>query len=221
MTTAQLVVGVWVLSAGVAAAGVLLLAARRLAEPPDHPEKVPYRRLGEPAYVVGCGMVAALGMLAAAWTLPPVVLGAWWVLSTVGVPLALVDAATTWLPLPLTRAGWAVMAVALVVAIGQGGGGWLLARASVGGAAAGLTYWLIWRLSRGGLGFGDVRLAPMIGAATAADSWSLLVAGLFLGSLAGGVYAASRLVRRLSGPFAYAPAMMIGPYAASIMQRLG
>jgi leader peptidase (prepilin peptidase)/N-methyltransferase len=220
MTTAPLVVAAWVLTAGLAAAVVLLLAARRLAEPPDHPEKVPYRRLGAPAYVVGCGVAAALGMAAATWALPPVVLGPWWVLSTIGLPLALVDAVTTWLPATLTRAGWVAMAASLVVAVAQGGGGWLLGRAVVGGAAAGLIYWLIWRLSRGGLGFGDVRLAPIIGAAAAADSWSLLIAGLFLGSLTGGVYAVSRLVRRLSGPFAYAPAMMIGPYAAGIIQRL-
>jgi leader peptidase (prepilin peptidase)/N-methyltransferase len=128
---------------------------------------------------------------------------------------------TTWLPLALTRAGWVVMAGSLVVTLGQGGGGWLLGRALVGGAVAGLTYWLIWRLSRGGLGFGDVRLAPLIGAAAAAASWNTLVTGLFVGSLAGAAYAVFRVARRRSGPFAYAPAMLVGPYAAGLIQRLG
>jgi leader peptidase (prepilin peptidase)/N-methyltransferase len=217
MILGPIAVALWVLCAGAAAAGVLLVAARRLPEPSGYPEKIPYRRLGEPRYVIGCGVAAALGMTAAVWALPPFVLGPWWMLTVIGVPLAVIDAFTTWLPLTLTRAGWVVMSASVALAVGQGGGGWLLGRALIGGAAAGVTYWAIWRMSRGGLGFGDVRLAPLIGAATASASWTMLITGLFLGSVAGAAYATFRLVRRRSGPFAYAPTMMVGPYAACIM----
>ena len=126
----------------------------------------------------------------------------------------MIDARTTWLPLPLTRLGWLAMGLAILTGVGTGGGLPLLGRAVVGATAAGLFYLAVWRLSRGGLGFGDVRLAPLLGAATAAGSWSLLAWGVLLGSVVGAAYGVLRLVRRGPGGFPYAPAMVVGPYAA-------
>jgi len=214
MTMAPIAVGAWVLSAGVAAAALTLVSARRLAEPPDPGEKVAYRTLGSGAFVVGCAALAAAGMATAVASVPTATLPGWWVLSVVAVVLAVIDARTTWLPLPLTRLGWLAMALAILAGVGIGGGPALLGRAAVGAASAGLVYLALWRLSRGGLGFGDVRLAPLLGAATAAGSWSLFAWGLMLGSLVGGAYGLLRLVRRLPGGFPYAPAMVVGPYAA-------
>jgi leader peptidase (prepilin peptidase)/N-methyltransferase len=86
---------------------------------------------------------------------------------------------------------------------------------------AGLLYLLVWRVSRGGFGFGDVRFAPLIGAATAAHSWSLLLLGLFAGSVLGAVHGGIRLVRRRAGPFPYAPAMLAGAYLACGISAIG
>jgi leader peptidase (prepilin peptidase)/N-methyltransferase len=136
------------------------------------------------------------------------------VLATLGVVLAAVDARTTWLPLRLTQLAWAAMAAAGLVTLALGAGWPTLLRAGVGAAVAGLLYLLVWRLSGGGFGFGDVRFAPLVGAATAAQSWSLLVLGLFAGSVLGAAYGGIRLLRRRAGPFPYAPAMLAGAYLA-------
>ena len=66
-----------------------------------------------------------------------------------------------------------------------------------------------------------MRFAPLVGAATAADSWSLLVIGLFAGSVLGAAYGGLRLVRRRAGPFPYAPAMLAGAYLACGISAVG
>ena len=71
-------------------------------------------------------------------------------------------------------------------------------------------------MSRGGFGFGDVRFAPLIGAAAAAHSLSLLLWALVLGSLVGAVQGLVRLARRRRAPFPYAPAMLTGAYLALV-----
>lgn len=69
-------------------------------------------------------------------------------------------------------------------------------------------------MTRGGFGFGDVRYAPLVGAATATVSWTLLAWALVLGSLVGAVLGLVRLARRRRGAFAYAPAILAGSYLA-------
>ena len=100
--------------------------------------------------------------------------------------------------------------------MGAGLGGWeLLGRAAGGAAAAGLLYLLLWRLSGRALGFGDVRLAPVLGAAAAAVGWSTLLAALLLGSLAGAAVGVVLALRRRRGAFAYAPSMLAGAFLAA------
>ena len=119
-----------------------------------------------------------------ALALPVSVLPAWLVLATLGLLLAAIDAATTWLPLPLTRVAWA--AVAAATGLGALLGGWAqLVRGLGGFLLAGGVFAAVWLLTRGGFGFGDVRFAPLVGAATAAGSWSLLAWALVLGRLDG------------------------------------
>ena len=50
----------------------------------------------------------------------------------------------------------------------------VVVRAAAGAAIGGGLYLLVWLLSRGGFGFGDVRFAPLLGAAAAAEPWTLL-----------------------------------------------
>ena len=84
----------------------------------------------------------------------------------------------------------------------------------MGAAVAGLLLFLVWFISRGGIGFGDVRFAPLVGAATASQSWSVLIWALLLGSLAGAAHGLARLALRRAGPFPYAPTMLLGAYLA-------
>jgi leader peptidase (prepilin peptidase)/N-methyltransferase len=142
------------------------------------------------------------------------------VLATVGVLLAAIDGRTTWLPLSLTRGGWALMALAIGVSAVLGAAPGDVARTALGAVVAGGLYLLVWVISRGGFGFGDVRFAPMLGAATAAQSWTLLLWGLTLGTAVGAGHAAIRLLRGRPGNFPYAPSMLAGSYLAALALRL-
>lgn len=207
-------------AAAVTAAVLLGLGARpvlqRLPEPVHGDGKRPYATLGTPSFRAACAVLAgattAVGWLTQPGPLRPM----WAVLGTLGLLLAAIDAQTTWLPLRLTRVAWLAMTIAGLAALPLGAGAGALGRAAGGAALAGGLYGVVWLVSRGGFGFGDVRFAPLIGAATAAHSWTLLVAALLAGSLLGAGHGLVRLARRRPGSFAYAPAMLGGAYVACI-----
>lgn len=216
------VVGVLAVTAAAAASALLAgLAVPRLPEPESGEGKTRYADLATPAFVAVCGLAAGAAATISWLTMPVPLLPLWWVLATLGVVLAGVDARTTWLPLRLTRPAWAAMAVAGGIGLAVGASLPTLLRAGAGAGLAGLLYLLVWRLSQGGFGFGDVRFAPLVGAATAAHSWSLLVIALFAGSVLGAAYGGLRLVGRRTGPFPYAPAMLAGAYLACGIAALG
>jgi leader peptidase (prepilin peptidase)/N-methyltransferase len=187
---------------------------RRLPEPAAGDDKPRYADLATPPLVAGCaglaGVAATMGWL----TGPPAIQPMWWVLSSLGVLLATIDALTTWLPLRLTQAAWAAMAVALLLTLPLGADWSTVLRAVSGATLSGLLYLGVWLIARGGFGFGDVRFAPLVGAATAAHSWSLLIWAMLLGSILGALYGMVRLARRRAGPFPYAPTMLAGAYLA-------
>jgi leader peptidase (prepilin peptidase) / N-methyltransferase len=187
---------------------------RRLPEPGMGEDKPHYADLASPRLAACCALLAGAAVATAWLSAPPAIQPLWWVLSSLGVLLAAIDALTTWLPLRLTQAAWGAMAVALLLTLPLGAQWSTVLRAVTGAALAGLLYLGVWRLSRGGFGFGDVRFAPLVGAATAAHSWSLLIWAMLLGSVLGALYGMLRLARRRTGPFPYAPAMLAGAYLA-------
>lgn len=196
----------------------------RLREPspsqPDVTLKLRYAELAGRRFATGCGLIAlAFGWTS--WMLVPVRLQApWTVLATLGVVLALIDLRTTWLPLELCRAGWLLMAGATVVSAALTSDGWLLLRGLAGGVAAGALYAVVWAVSRGGFGFGDVRFAPLIGAAAATDSWVVWIWALLLGTVVGGIAGLLLLIRGRRGAFPYAPSMLLGCYLALVWSTL-
>ncbi len=225
----------WLAGGSAAASALVLLVTARpvlrsLPEPsPDDPDataKVAYADLARPGFVV---TVAALGGVAAAasgWLVWGPAMPLWLVLSTVGVLLAAIDGGTTWLPLTVTRVAWGLMGLAGLVGLGwaaEVAADWpaQMLRTLGGAVAAGGLYLVVWLVSRGGFGFGDVRFAPLIGAAAGAESWSLLWSALVLGSVVGGVVGLVRLLSRRRGPFPYAPAMLTGAYLALALPVLG
>lgn len=215
--TVTLVVGVAAaigLVTGLATPAVL----RRLPEPlttADAEAKIPYATLATPSFDVAVGALAALGVLLPGLLLPAGLAVGWVVLATLGVLLAAIDARTTWLPLPLTRVAWLATGAALL-AVGVGAG-WSAALRGLGGfLLAGGVFGAIWLISRGGFGFGDVRYAPLVGAATASASWTLLAWALVLGSLVGAAVGLVRLSHGRRGAFAYAPAILTGAYLSVV-----
>jgi leader peptidase (prepilin peptidase) / N-methyltransferase len=193
---------------------------RRLPEPANGVAMPIYRELGSVRFVVACGVLAGVAAAVSWLSLPRFAQPLWSVLAIFGVLLAAIDARTSWLPLRLTRIAWLAMAVASLLAVLLGGNMWIAVRAVAGGAIAGGLYLLAWLVSRAGFGFGDVRFAPLLGAAGAADSWTLLWLTLLLGTVVGGLAGLLRLVQGRREAFPYAPSMLAGAYAACIITVL-
>ena len=206
----------------VAAASALLVrpVLRRLPEPTRGEGKPVYRDLGSTHFLLACGALAGAATVVSWLCQPHYAQPMWAVLAILGVLLAAIDARTSWLPLRLTRAAWLAMAAAALLAAALGGDLGIAVRAAVGAVIAGGLYLLVWVISRGGFGFGDVRFAPLLGAAAAAGSWSLLWWTLLLGAVAGGFFGVLRLVKGRREAFPYAPSMLVGAYAACLVTKL-
>jgi leader peptidase (prepilin peptidase)/N-methyltransferase len=193
---------------------------RRLPLPVPGDGKPAYRDLGTTRFLLVCGALTGLAAAISWLSLPRYAQPLWSVLAVLGVLLAAIDARTSWLPLQLTRIAWLAMAVASLLAAALGGDVWVACRALAGAAIAGGLYLLVWLLSHGGFGFGDVRFAPLLGAAAAAGSWTLLWWTMLLGSVAGGLLGVLRLIRGRREAFPYAPSMLVGAYAACLVTTL-
>ena len=133
----------------------------------------------------------------------------------VGVALAVIDWRTRLLPrvIVLPATGYAVMACSLLSLLdgetnnlSRGIFGLLLARG---------TFWLMWRVHAAGMGFGDVRLAGLVGFVLGYLGWGPFLLGIYSSFLLLGVpglsYAVIRRDRgflRVAVPFG--PFMLIG-----------
>lgn len=180
--------------------------------------KPTYASLATPRFALIVGSTSLIATLLSLHTLPWWHAVAWASLSTVNVLACAIDARTTWLPLPLARAGWLVAAVGAGLAALAVGSWTPLAAAALGASALGGLFHLLWRFT-GAFGYGDVRLAATIGAVTALDSAALVSWSLLLGTLAGAlVGVASRLAGR-QGAFAYGPGLLAGPFLALLLRQ--
>jgi leader peptidase (prepilin peptidase)/N-methyltransferase len=209
----------WLLACGavaVAAGTTLGAVLRALPEPAGAQGKTPYATLATPGtrIAVGLSVFTALvvSVLAVPWPgfLPLVPLG------TLGVLSAVVDARTTYLPRRLTWIGTASMAGFALVAAILARDPWVIAGAVAGSLGMGALFWLLWRFS-GGFGFGDVRLAFLVGGSVGCLGASAVLSSALLGSLIGVIWGVAarvsdRRARRPAGPFAYGPSLVVGPY---------
>ena len=205
---------------GVVSALLVRPLLRRLPEPTDSGGKTRYRDLGSNRFLIGCGVLAGLAAAVSWLSVPDYAQPLWLVLALLGVLLAAIDARTSWLPLRLTRIAWLAMAGAALLSSLLIGDVWVAGRVAAGAAIAGALYLIVWLISRAGFGFGDVRFAPLLGAAAAADSWTLLWLTLLLGTVVGGFIGLLRLAQGRREAFPYAPSMLIGAYAACLVTLL-
>ncbi|WP_116203792.1 prepilin peptidase [Amycolatopsis circi] len=127
------------------------------------------KKAGAPVSAV-IGMTAAVAAVAVAATradagaLPAWWLPVAWLVSVLGVPLALADARHRRLPDVLTLPAYPAVALTITLATLSGGGWRLAAGAVLGCLLFGGTHLIVHRLSAGGLGPGDVKLAGSFGA---------------------------------------------------------
>jgi leader peptidase (prepilin peptidase) / N-methyltransferase len=129
--------------------------------------------------------------------------------------LAVIDLDTFRLPFWIVVPSWWVAGLLL------GGAALLLGHpgAIVRMLLGGLAYWALYRLLHlvypAGMGYGDVRLAGLLGLYLAWIDWGALVVGAFAGVLVGGVGGVAVLVARRSGlktQIPYGPYLLLGAW---------
>ncbi|TWG86573.1 leader peptidase (prepilin peptidase)/N-methyltransferase [Cellulosimicrobium cellulans J34] len=163
----------------------------------------------------GTAVVAAVGAAwwsGPVWATPALVLAA-----AAGGLVAVVDARTHRLPDAVVLPAWAGVVLLLAVAAVATGDGAGLVRALAGGATGFAAYAVLRLAYPPGLGFGDVKLAGLLGTPLGWLGWSALAVGLVLPFLLGGLWAlvlvAVRRARRDTAvPFG--PSMVLGALLA-------
>nr|WP_231126931.1 A24 family peptidase [Motilibacter aurantiacus] len=146
--------------------------------------------------------------LGASWELP-----AYLYLGALGVALALIDLDVKRLPNVLVLPAYAVAPLLLTVPAVLDDRWPDLGRALLGGAALYAGYFALAFAYPAGMGFGDVKLAGVLGIYLGWLGWGPLAAGAFLGFLLGGVVgvallAGRRATRKTAIP--YGPFMLVG-----------
>ena len=158
---------------------------------------------------VATGVVAAVlgGVLGWTWAL-----SFCWFLAPVGVALALVDWRTRLLPTKVIAPSYGIV-IALVVASAALSGDWhALATAGWGWLVAGGTFFVLWFVYPKGMGYGDVRLAGLLGIALGYLGWPEIIVGVYaaflIGAVGGLLLSLLRLVDRKAYPFG--PFLLVG-----------
>ena len=163
--------------------------------------------------LVEAGTAALFVLTALRFVDEPWLLPAYLSFAGVGAALALIDLDVRRLPNAIVLPAYPVLGVLLLL----DGDAQALTRAVLGAAVLFAFYLAIAMVAVGAMGFGDVKLAGVIGAMTAYLSWGTLLSGAFLGFLLGAVagillIAVQRAGRRSAVPFG--PFMVLGAWAA-------
>ena len=169
---------------------------------------------------------AATGVLfgAAAWST-----GVSWVLPAllylvaIGVALALIDLDVHRLPDAIVLPSYPVVLALLALASWNPGGSsslWdALLRALIGAAAMFAVYVVVVLVYPAGMGFGDVKLAGVLGLYLGWFGWGALAVGFFAPFLLGGLYAVALLVARRVGRTSgipFGPWMILGAWVGIV-----
>ncbi|MEV4724696.1 A24 family peptidase [Micromonospora humida] len=171
---------------------------------------------GAPPAVVGavvCGGLAAVRG-------PEPALPAFLLVAAVGVVLAVVDLTSLRLPDPLVGAAALGGGTALTVAAVAAGTPGRLALALAGAALSFLLYVVLALLPRSRLGFGDVKLAAVLGLPLGWLGWPTLWLGLLLPHLLNGVLVLALLVAgriRRDTALPFGPALLTGAWLAVLL----
>jgi leader peptidase (prepilin peptidase)/N-methyltransferase len=173
------------------------------------------KRIGPPVLTVEAAAAAVFASVAAGGTGGWVAACQYW-LASCGIALALIDLAVQRLPDMLTVPACAGTLLLLTAAALAGEPG-SLGRAAAAAAAVTAVFLVLAFVA--GMGLGDVKLAPAIGALLGWNSWMSLwwgtVAGFLLGAVCAVVLLAAGRDRR--SQLAFGPFMVIGALAVSVI----
>jgi leader peptidase (prepilin peptidase)/N-methyltransferase len=136
-------------------------------------------------------------------------LAAYLYFAAIGIALTMIDVGHKRLPNAIVLPSYLVLAVLLTVASLSSGDWWALARAAIGGAVLFGGYFALAFVYPAGMGFGDVKLAGVLGGVLAYLSWTTLVVGAFGGFLLG---ALGGVLVLLTGRGNRKTAIPFGPY---------
>ena len=172
-----------------------------------------------PLVELTCGVLFAVMALrfGTHWVLP-----AYLYLAAVGLALAMIDIDTKRLPDVLTLPSWAVAAVLLGAAALVDHHGDAALRALVSAVALGIFYFVLVLVYPAGMGLGDVKLAPVLGAYLGWISYGVLAVGAFLGFLYGGVIGIAAMALGKAGrksKIPFGPFMLAGVLTAILFGR--
>ena len=160
---------------------------------------------------------------ALAWRFGPhAVLPAYLYLGAISVALALIDIDVHRLPNAIVLPSYAVAAVLLFVPAVVLGDWNQLVRAVLGGLALFAFYFLLVFVYPAGMGFGDVKLAGVLGIYLGWLGWGVLLVGGFLGFLLGGVVGGAMMAVRKAGrksKIPFGPFMLAGALVAIFAGR--
>ena len=138
----------------------------------------------------------------------------------VGVALFVVDVRTRYLPTWLMGPFYGVVILVAALAALQRSEWDPLIGMGIGWLIYGGFFTLMWLLvPAGGLGYGDVRLAGLLGLALGLISWGAFVLGMFAGIMAGGVVALGMVVLRRKSHYPYGPYLLVGALAGTMFGR--
>ena len=204
------------------AAGLLTAATgpilRRLPIPPDEPDARPYAELDSRRFRIAVAVTALVGGLIAYYLTDPRLWLAWTALVLTGPLLGLIDLHTGLLPLRLNYVGLGIAVAGAGLAAWLTSNPSLLLWAGAGGLGGFALFWLVWYVSGQRMGFGDVRLAAVLGVVAGATSIPLLMWAFLLGSLVGVVWGLIA-ARGRGTPYPYGPSMLLGPPLALIVAQ--
>lgn len=138
------------------------------------------------------------------------------ILACASISLAIIDFDTMRLPDAITGPATAAIAASLI-AISAATGTWdALGRGTLAGAAATVAYGALWAVSGGrAIGFGDVKIAFMLGLMAGWFSWPSAIVAVASGWLVGGIASGIALATRRIGPrshIPFGPALIVGAW---------
>ena len=165
------------------------------------------RRIGAPPAVIELVSAGLLGLLALR-VHPLLVLAALGWVAAAGIVLVAIDASTQRLPHAVLPPTLIVVLVLLVVAGIVDHRPNQLVAALIGGAAAFAGYSML-ALATSGPGFGDCKLAALIGLVHGWFGWDALLAGVTLGFLLAALYL---LPRMITGRYSHSERIALGPF---------
>lgn len=164
-------------------------------------------------------MTVVCAVLAAATGARPELL-VWLLLAPIAVLLAAVDFAVHRLPdvvvLPLTASALAGLGGAALLPGADGS--WRTAL--LGSLTLGACYLVVFLINPRGFGFGDVKLAPALGAVLGWYGWGILLIGTFAGYLFGALFGASLILARRAGrktTIPFGPFLLAGAFVGILL----